>query len=397
VHAELIFRRGTPPEAEYTFKHALVQDAAYGTLLRSRRQHLHAHIATTLEDQFPEIVAAQPALLARHCAEAGLAEKAVGYWLKAGQQAMARSATTEAVTQFRKGLDALAALPDGPGRWQRELDLQIALGAALTVTDGFAAASVGKGIDRARALAEQIDQPEHLVPLTHVQWAFHATRSERKLALSLAKQIEKIGEARNDILVQLRGRRLAGWTHCYLGEFVAGRALLEQCYDLRHLAGRTSGGGLAEDPYASMLGQFAVALMYLGHIDQAKSRLNEALSEARRLRHSPTLAIVLLFAVVCAHVIEVTTCSPEMQLRAEELLVLSTDHGFAHLCSLATVFSRMVSPCPQTSTRRSHPADERALDATGHRSCSGNSADPYLACRRGRQVGTISGGDELSR
>jgi len=87
-----------------------------------------------------------------------------------------------------------------------------------------------------------------------------------------------------------------------------------------------------------MLGQFAVALMYLGHIDQAKSRLNEALSEARRLRHSPTLAIVLLFAVVCAHVIEVTTCSPEMQLRAEELLVLSTDHGFAHLCSLATVF-----------------------------------------------------------
>src|SRR5215468_5009222 len=112
-----------------------VPSAAYGTLLHSRRQQLHASIAATLEEQFPEIVAAQPALLARHCAEAGLAEKAVGYWLKAGQQAMARSATTEAVTQFRKGLDALAALPDGPGRWQRELDLQIALGAALTVTD----------------------------------------------------------------------------------------------------------------------------------------------------------------------------------------------------------------------------------------------------------------------
>ena len=107
VSAELIFRRGTPPDAEYTFKHALVQDAAYSTLLRGRRQQIHARIAATLEDQFPDIVLAQPALLARHCAEAGLAEKAVAYWLKAGQQALARSAMTEAAAQLRKGLDAL--------------------------------------------------------------------------------------------------------------------------------------------------------------------------------------------------------------------------------------------------------------------------------------------------
>ena len=105
VRAELIFRRGTPPDATYTFKHALVQDAAYGTLLRSRRQQLHARIAATLEDHFPEIVVTQPALLAQHCAEAGLAEKAVAYWLKAGRQAMARSAMTEAAAQLQKGLD----------------------------------------------------------------------------------------------------------------------------------------------------------------------------------------------------------------------------------------------------------------------------------------------------
>ena len=94
--AELIFRRGTPPDAEYTFKHALVQDAAYSTLLRNRRQQLHAHIASTLERQFPEIVAARPALIAQHCAEAGLDAKAVDYWLKAGQQAVARSSVAEA-------------------------------------------------------------------------------------------------------------------------------------------------------------------------------------------------------------------------------------------------------------------------------------------------------------
>ena len=121
--AELIFRRGMPPDAEYTFKHALVQDAAYSTLLRSRRQQLHGRIAATLESQFPEVVTAQPALMAQHCTEAGLSEKAVGYWLKAGQQAIARSAMTEAVAQLQKGLDLLTSMPDNSARQQQELDL----------------------------------------------------------------------------------------------------------------------------------------------------------------------------------------------------------------------------------------------------------------------------------
>jgi class 3 adenylate cyclase len=197
VHAELIFRRGKPPDAEYTFKHVLVQDAAYSTLLRSRRQQLHARIAATLENQFPEVVVAQPALLAQHCAEAGLAEKAVGYWLKAGQQAWARSAMTEAVTQLQKGLDMLAGLPHGPWRQQQELDLQFAFGRALAATKGYSAPDVGKTIARARALAEEIDRPEYLVPLIGSQFVFHLIRSEHKLALSLAEQIEKIGAVRN--------------------------------------------------------------------------------------------------------------------------------------------------------------------------------------------------------
>jgi predicted ATPase len=108
VSAELIFRRGTPPDAEYTFKHALVQDAAYSTLLRSRRQQLHARIADTLERDFPEIVSAQPALMAHHCTEAGLAEKAIEYWVKAGQQSTTRSALQEADRQLRNGFDLLA-------------------------------------------------------------------------------------------------------------------------------------------------------------------------------------------------------------------------------------------------------------------------------------------------
>jgi len=134
VTAELIFRRGTPPDAEYAFKHALVQDAAYTTLLRSRRQQLHARIATTLESRFPEVAAAEPAILAQHCTEAGLNERAVDYRLKAGQKAVARSAMTEGAAQLQKGLDLLASVPDGQSRQQQELGLRLALGPALIQT-----------------------------------------------------------------------------------------------------------------------------------------------------------------------------------------------------------------------------------------------------------------------
>jgi class 3 adenylate cyclase/tetratricopeptide (TPR) repeat protein len=334
VNAELIFRRGTPPDAEYTFKHALVQDAAYGTLLRSRRQQIHARIAATLEDQFPDIAVAQPALLARHCAEAGLTEKAVVYWLKAGQQALARSATTEAAAQLRKGLDALDGLPDGPGRQQLELDLQIPLGWALIAAKGFSAPEVGESFARARALAEQIDRPERLGPVLLGQWMFHRDRGEYQLALALAEQVEKIGEARNDVAAQWVGRWASGHTRLFLGDFVAARALLERC-----LADPAYRGGPSEvlSLYELMLAHLAQTLAYLGYIDQARSRLNEALSEARQLRHAQTLVQVLLIASA----VEGITRSPEMQRHVEELLALSAEHGLPFYLAWATALRGM--------------------------------------------------------
>jgi tetratricopeptide (TPR) repeat protein len=268
---------------------------------------------------------------ARKTASHSLREKAVGYWLKAGQQAMARSAMTEAL---RKGLGALAGLPDGPGRRQQELGLQLSLRTALAFAKGYSAPEVGETIARARALAEQIDRPEYIVPLLLGQLGFHLIRSEHKLALSLAEQIEKIGEARNQVVAQLLGRRSNGWTRCLLGEFVAARALLEQCHGLGDPVHRAAGGGASEDPYAGILAHFAVTLAYLGYTDQSRSRLNEAMSEARRLRHAQTLAEVLFYATW----IESTVCSPEMRPRAEELLALSTEHGFALFLGWATAF-----------------------------------------------------------
>jgi hypothetical protein len=163
VGAELIYRRGTPPDAEYTFKHALVRDTAYSTLLRSRRQQLHARIVATLEDRFPEIVAAQPALLARHCAEAGLDEPAVTYWLAAGRQAWARSAPAEAVSLLRCGLALVPALPDTDRCRETELDLQIALSQALAARWGAGASELNEVHTRARELALAMNRPRALL------------------------------------------------------------------------------------------------------------------------------------------------------------------------------------------------------------------------------------------
>jgi class 3 adenylate cyclase/tetratricopeptide (TPR) repeat protein len=329
--AGLLFVRGTPPESTYIFKHALVQDAAYGTLLRSRRQRLHSRIAATLEDRFREIVLAQPALLAQHCAAAGLAEKAIAYWLKAGQQALARSAMAEAVAQLRKGLDVLSTLPDTPRRRQQELDLQIALGTALTATAGWATTDVADTLARARALAEQIDRPEYLAPLIVGQWTFHLVRAELRLALALGEQLETNGGARNDTAAQLLGRLIHATTRCLLGEFVSSRAALERCFGLADPAPRTV-KGLAFDPYAPMLAYLAMTLACLGYIDQARSRMEEALSEARRVRHAHTLAQVLVFV----NRIDWLTRSPMVHL--EEFLALTTEHNFRYYLSWALAF-----------------------------------------------------------
>jgi predicted ATPase len=260
VTAELIFQRGAPPDAEYIFKHALVQDAAYSTLLRSRRQQIHTRIARTLEEGFPD-VAARPALLAHHFTEAGLIEKAVGYWLKAGQQSVGRSAMTEAVAQLQRGLDMLNRLPAVSDSQTVELDLLIALGPALIATTGYSAPDVGETFKRARVLAEQIGRSDYLVPLLYSQWAYHLVRSEHKFALALAEQMEDFGEVQNDIAALLQGRFLHGIVRFFLGEFVAARALFEQCHRLSDPAHRAVYAALtAEDPHVVMLAYLALTL-----------------------------------------------------------------------------------------------------------------------------------------
>ena len=162
IAAGLLFRQGVPPHATYLFKHALVQDAAYGTLLREPRRALHARIAETLESQFAEIAESQPELLARHCTEAGLIEKAAGLWGKAGQRSLARSALVEAVAQLTRALDQIATLPATPALRREQIKLQVALITPLLHVKGYAAPETKAAVERARLLIEQAKPLESL-------------------------------------------------------------------------------------------------------------------------------------------------------------------------------------------------------------------------------------------
>src|SRR5262249_14207691 len=159
------YQRGLPPQATYTFKHALIQDVAYQSLLRSTRQHYHQRIAQVLEARFPAMVETQPELLAQHYTEAGLIAEAVPYWQRAGQPAMQRAANVEAIAHLGKGIALLTTLPDTPARVQAELILQTTLGPALMATRGIAAPEVAATYNRARELCQQAGDTPELFPV----------------------------------------------------------------------------------------------------------------------------------------------------------------------------------------------------------------------------------------
>ena len=231
----LSFRRGTPPEAIYSFKHALVQDAAYQSLLKFRRQQLHARIAGALREQFPEAIAAKPELMARHCTEAGLAEEAIQYLAKAGRQALERSANAEAVGHLGKGLALLEALPAGPERDATELDLLVALGPPLIATKGFTDPEVKKTYLLARALCQGLGNTTQLVPVLVGLANIHLLRAEPRQARELSQECLALAQHHNDQDVLIAARRMLGVRSYFLGKFPRARAQLEQAIALHEL------------------------------------------------------------------------------------------------------------------------------------------------------------------
>jgi len=198
VASELVFQRGAPPDAVYTFKHALVQDAAHSGVLRKVRQQLHAQIAEALEAHSPDLMESQPELFAQHYAEAGLVENSVAYWGKAGHRSADRSAMAEAAAQLQKGLDQLALLPNTPERRRLELEFWSALGAVLLAVKGQAAPETGQAFAHAQEL-QQLGSPSEFLQVPYGQSRYHMGRGELDQAQRLDEDLLRLSRQRNDI------------------------------------------------------------------------------------------------------------------------------------------------------------------------------------------------------
>ena len=322
--SELVFRRGTPPRASFTFKHALVQDAAYDSLLRSKRQQIHTNIARVLEQRFPDTAKTQPEVLAHHFMQAGLSEQAITYWQKAGEMAIARSAIREAVAHLTQGLGALKNLSDTVERQQRELDLQVALGVALVGAKGNAASETGRAWARAYELCRALNQPTPLLRVLYGQYSFYGVRAEFDRAREAGEELVRLGAAQADTLAQATGHRGIGMALFYRGELVSSRQNCEQALALDDPA-RTAAFAYSWDTRVVSSGFLSLALLICGYPDQARARSCEALSRARELSHLGSIVLAYSYRLIHHQLRGDATAALE---ETETVVSLAAEQGF---------------------------------------------------------------------
>jgi predicted ATPase len=336
VASELVFQRGVPPDAVYSFKHALVQDAAHGSLLRSSRQQLHAQIADALETHFPELMVSQPELLAQHYAEAGLVEKSVAYWGRAGRRSAARSAMAEAAAQLQKGLDQLALLPGTPQRQQQELEFWSALGAALRYVKGQAAPEMGHAFTHARELWEQLGSPSEFLHIPYGQSNYHIYRGEFDLAQRLDEDLLRLSRQRSDSAGLVLGHRSSGRGLMLVGRFASSRSHLEEVLALYDPISHSSlVHQTGSHPRVGSQGHLGITLFCLGFPDQALAQSNAAIAEALMLAHPPSLAASLAMG---ARLLSLGGDNMALDERAGQLMALATERGFPMYRALGTIY-----------------------------------------------------------
>ncbi len=326
VAAQLVYQRGLPPRSRYSFKHALIQDAAYQSLLRSTRQRYHQRIAHVLAERFPETAATQPELLAYHYTEAGLAEQAMPYWQRAGQRAIEHSAYREAVAHLTQGLEVLTTLPDTPERAQHELDLQITLGPALMVTKGFTDPEVERLYTRAHTLCQQLGESPQLFPALWGLWRFYVGRGELQSARELGEQLLVLAECGQDPMLLVQACHALGPTLFWLGELVPAQARFAQAIahyaPQLHRASVRYGG---HDPGTCCQSYAAWSLCVRGYPDQALHQQQEALRLAQELAHPYTLICALDWG---AWLHQFRREGQVTQAQAETAMPMSSEHGF---------------------------------------------------------------------
>jgi predicted ATPase len=325
VEAELVYQRGLAPQATYVFKHALIQDAAYASLLKSTRQQSHQRIALVLEAQFPEIAEAQPELLAYHYTEAGLTEKAVHYWYTAGQKASERSAHVEAISHLTKGLELLQTLTHTSERARQELAFQTALGQALITVRGYASEEVEHVYLRARALSQEVDDPVERVRALMGLYAVSFVRANHEAVHALTGEILQLRQIVQDPLALMQTYTQEGQSLLYQGKFALARAHLEHAKSLyRPQQYVPSAYFFGHHPVVHNLGSLALVLWVLGYPERAVQQGDQMLTFAQELSHPFSLAFALSLKALLHHLRR-----ESVQEQAETLVTVSTEHGFS--------------------------------------------------------------------
>jgi class 3 adenylate cyclase/predicted ATPase len=335
VAAEFLYQQGLPPQATYRFKHALIQDAAYQSLLKSTRQQHHQRIAQVLESRFPDTVETQPELLAHHYTEAGLAEPAIGYWQRAGQQASDRSANLEAVSHFTTGIELLKTLPETPAHTQQALTLHITLGAALQRTKGLAAPEVEDAYNQARALCQQVGETPALVPVLFGLWRVYLAQAQLHTAREIGETLLRQAQGGHDPAFAVLAHYTLGVTWFWLGALPTARQHLEAgsahyTSDQR----RAPVFRMGQDPGVSCRAYAAQTLWLLGYPAQALAPLHEALTLAHALSHPFSLAWARCMAAIVSQFRRDVLVVHE---HAEAAVALSTEQGFPQWAALGTI------------------------------------------------------------
>ena len=324
-----MFQRGTPPSAEYQFKHALVQDTAYGTLLRRTRQHLHARIAATLEERFPDRIAREPELLAHHFAEAQQTERAIEYWLKAGERGTERSANLEAIRHLTRGLEALRTLPENPQRDRLELAFQIAIGTPLIAAHGYSAPQTGAAYSRARILCERLGEVEPLFATLSGEFVYPFVRGDYQAMRRLTDEARGISERLSSPVLRLAAHRLAAVTAMYHGALCEARFEFESILCLYNVSrDRSQPVHYVHDPQVSALTYLALVLWMLGFPDQAHRSSMAAFQCAAELDQANLTAHVHNFAG--AGLAELLSDMAAVQTHADAIIDLAERHNLGY-------------------------------------------------------------------
>ena len=356
----LAFRRGTPPEATYVFKHALVQDAAYDSLLKSRKQTLHAKIAHVIEQRFPRTKDTEPQVLAHHFTAAGETESAIPLWHKAGKLALEKMALTEAVAHLSTTLGVNERLPASTERDRTELDVRLLLGTANLMHSGWATIEIPRALEPARALALRLGERAKLLAVLYYIWFHHAMRCEYPQSLQAVDEIDAIARSGEDSSAYVIARLVEAWTQGLMGNFVHAQQATDrllQAYDVEkhgHLVHT-----LGHDPKCGVLSWAGHWLYALGYPDRARQAALEQLEGSRRLGHAFNLSWALTGGTLALLMRGETALALEW---AAEAHGIARDHALTYVAAFSVPWVEGLALILQRDDANGYPKLARACN-----------------------------------